>query len=60
MVMTGGFGKRVASKAKAPVSTMTKNSTRPTITGWQNYTGRTMGPVGQYSRVPGFGRKFRG
>lgn len=32
----------------------------PTIRGWQNYTGKTMGEVGQYSRIPGFGRSFRG
>jgi hypothetical protein len=32
----------------------------PTIRGWQNYTGKTMGEVGQYSRIPGFGRAFRG
>lgn len=32
----------------------------PTIRGWQNYTGNTMGPVGQYARIPGFGRQFRG
>ena len=53
----GTFGERVAANRKAKQNSRTG---KPTITGWQDYTGRTMGPVGQYSRVPGFGRSFRG
>jgi len=60
--MGPSFGERLAKKpvtgARAGVTT-TPN-VKPTITGWQNYTGKTMGPVGQYSRVPGFGRTFKG
>lgn len=54
------LGQRVTGSARVKTSRNVKNAAKPTITGWQNYTGKTMGPVGQYSRVPGFGRTFRG
>jgi len=57
------FAQSLAMSTKTGSATapkVTANATRPTIPGWQNYTGKTMGPVGQFSRVPGFGRSFRG
>ena len=54
--LNGRYGYPSTNIAKPPGPT----SQNPTIRGWQNYTGKTMGPVGQYARIPGFGRQFRG
>jgi hypothetical protein len=57
------FAQSLAMSARTGTPSAPKlnaNSARPTINGWQNYTGKTTGPVGQFSRVPGFGRSFRG
>jgi hypothetical protein len=61
----GSLGRRIINarnpiRSRNPINGNTGKKFKPTIRGWQNYTGNTMGPVGQFSRVPGFGRKFRG